>query len=223
MTTPNPMANQPAGYDGDAGDWLMGGSVKSFSFKGQPPITATGVVCEPPSKMQKRDFKTGEPVFWGDGQPRIMMKIVLQTTDRDPQNPDDDGKRAIYLEGRKAFAVRDACKAVGANRGPEVGGTLSLTYTHDDVAAKKGNNEAPKDFKATYQPGNPLDQVVAPQQGGWGAIQGPPAAVSHAQPFNQPAAASAVDAVAFLASKGISIPDPVQAAAVASQFPDFPK
>lgn len=248
---PNPMANQPAGYDGDAGDWLMGGGVKSFSFAGTAPITAAGTICEPPSKMQKRNFDTGEPEVWNDGQPRIMMKVVIQTDQRDPSNPDDDGKRALYLENRKAFAVRDACKAVGANRGPEVGGYLTLTYTGDDLAAKKGRGLPPKNFSATYQPPNPMDAVTGPdptQQGGWGQLPAPaqptahPVAPAVPQQYAPPAAPAApvppavspgvpspsapagVDPVAFLASKGLGhVTDPAQAAAIASQFPDYPK
>lgn len=216
MTTPQNPFQPEGGPVQDADEWLMGGGVKSFSFNGSPPITATGTVAEQPSMLQKRDFEDGTPLSWADGSPRMMMKVVVATDQRLDQ--EDDGKRALYLENRKAFAVRDAVRTAGASK-LEVGGTLSLTYTSDDLAAKKGNLAAPKNFTATYTAPDPLAQVVPPQQGN-------PWDVSVPLPAPVPVPAQGIDPglVAWLGTKGIDTSkiDEATARAIGKTYPDYP-
>jgi hypothetical protein len=188
----------------------MGGGVKSASFKGSPPITWAGEIAEDPAMQQKRDFDTGDPVTWADGNPRMMLRVIIQTDDRDPQVADDDGKRALYLEGGKAFAVRDAVRAAGATK-LERGGWLSLTYTHDDEARRKNTRfNAPKAFKAEYRP--PAPQATADPWGAVGAGGAPatPASV----PTTSATGASTDRLVAFLREKGLNGPLPQDPAAL---------
>ncbi|KPI09893.1 hypothetical protein OV450_3384 [Actinobacteria bacterium OV450] len=168
MTQP---AQQSYQQHGSAEDFLMGGGVKSASFDGAPPITWEGTIVEF-GKQQKRDFDTNEPVFWSDGRPKEVLRVTLQTNQRDPSDPEDDGQRAVYLEWKKAWAVRDAVKASGAKFEP--GGYLSLTYTHDGQLAQGKRGKPPKEFKATYSPPEPSDpwagvtgQPAPAQQSGW--------------------------------------------------------
>lgn len=155
MTTPQ----QPPRYQ-DPNDFLMGGGYKSATFKGEPPISWEGEVIEEPSLVQKRDYDSGDLLFWPDGNPRMQMVVVVQTDVRDPQIPDDDGIRAHYLDGSKARAVRDAVRAAGADR-IDVGGRLTLTYTHDGHNAKGPKFNPPKQFSAVWAPPNPLNAVTA--------------------------------------------------------------
>lgn len=132
-----------------------------------PPITHAGEIVEPPELVQQRGYDDNEPLAWPDGRPKMMLKVVIQTDQRDPQDPDDDGKRGLYLKYRMKDAVQDAIKKAGAKGAPKKGGWLSLTYTSDDLAAKKGRNEPPKNYTAIYRPPDPW----AGDQDGWGGAQ----------------------------------------------------
>lgn len=237
MTYPTQGPAQP-----DANDWLMSGGTKSASFNGQPPITWAGQVLTEPVLVQKRDFDSGEPLVWQDGRPRQMLQVNIQTNEQDPSDPEDDGSRALYLEFRKAQAVKDAVKRAGA-KGIQPGGYLSLTYVSDDHAARKGKGNPPKNFTAEYRAPDPLAVAqqggqqapgadpwsVGPPGGGQWQTQGnppvqpmaPPPAAQPAAPVAAPApapatAASAVDPQlkAFLESKGVTVgPDMTPATA----------
>jgi hypothetical protein len=162
-------------------DFMDGAGVHSASFKGMPPITHAGEVTEPPELVQQRDFDTNEPLFWPDGRQKMMLKVIIQTDQRDPQDPDDDGKRALYLRYKMKDAVQEAIKRAGAKGAPKQGGWLSLTYYADDLAAKRGRNEPPKLYKAEYRPPDPW----AGDQDGWGGAQ--PAGAQQGPPQGQPA------------------------------------
>lgn len=141
----------------DANDFLMGAGGKSASFKGTAPITVSGVVKQEPTLSQQRDITSGEPKTWNNGDPMMQMVITLQTDERDPSDPDDDGVRVLYVAGDRQRALREAVKRAGAKR-VEVGGRITMTYTHDDLTkeVKRGMNP-PKKYSATYEPPNPLD------------------------------------------------------------------
>ncbi|WP_432001197.1 hypothetical protein [Streptomyces sioyaensis] len=209
----------------DAQDWLMGGGTKSASFDGAPPITNKGQIVDLPPLVQKRDFDTGDPLFWPDGRPKMLMQVNIQTDQRDPSDPEDEGVRALYLEFRKAAAVRDAVRASGAKR-LEIGGTLSLTYTGDDHAAKRGKGNPPKNYSATYAAPDPLAAVTSPQDPPpaqpqqWQAPPAAPAPPVQAPAAPTPAAGVDPNLAAFLRSRGIDASgmDPATAAAIAKQI-----
>lgn len=148
MTTPNLP---------DADSLLMGGGIPSAKF---PNIgdTVTGVIESKPEVQQQRDYDTDELLWWDDGKPRLQIKVVLRTNQRDPDIDDDQGLRALYLKAQLQSAVRDAVKASGA-KGLEVGGTLTVTYDHDGVTNNKKFNP-PKQYVASYTPPNVLDQAA---------------------------------------------------------------
>lgn len=206
------MTHAPGPPPPSADDFMDGAGVKSASFNGTPPITWAGEIVDDPRIVQKRDFDTGEPLFWSDGRPKNMLQVDIQTNARD--DADDDGKRALYLEFRKRDAVAEAIKRAGCKGAPQRGGWLSLTYTSDDLAARKGKGNPPKNFVAEYRPPDLMAQADgAPQQGGWGALPpqqqaaaAPPPPVQQQLPAQaQAAPASGPDpqAVAFLAQKGV--------------------
>ncbi|MEU8683179.1 hypothetical protein [Streptomyces sp. NPDC048611] len=207
----------------DAQDWLMGGGTKSASFDGAPPITNKGQIVDLPPLVQKRDFDTGDPLYWPDGRPKMLMQVNIQTDQRDPSDPEDEGVRALYLEYRKAAAVRDAVRGSGAKR-LEIGGTLSLTYTGDDHAARRGKGNPPKNYSATYTAPDPLAAVASPQDPPppqpWQAPPAAPAPPVQAPAAPTPAAGVDPNLAAFLRSRGIDASgmDPATAAAIAKQI-----
>jgi len=141
----------------DPNSLLMGGG-KSFSFdtigdKVDGVVTAMEAV-------QQTDMDTGQPAFWSDGNPKMMVAVTLDTDLAEEAG--DDGTRRVYLRGSKGDsslgAVRAAVKAAGATK-LEVGGRLQLAYTGDGERKQKGWN-APKLYAAKYTPPAPVSQAA---------------------------------------------------------------
>lgn len=153
-----------------AADFLMGGGIPSAKF---PTIgtTVTGTVAREPEVQQQTDFDSGKPLHWDDGKPKLQAKVVLATTERDPQIPDDDGERAVYVKGQLQKAVAQAVRGAGAKR-LEVGGTLSVTYIAD--GERKGKLNPPKVYSAKYEPPDPLARVADPGSSAGQAEEPPP-------------------------------------------------
>jgi len=135
----------------EAMDFLFGGSTPSASFNGTAPIKHVGRV-KATKKVQQRAFKSREPEFWPNGDPKMQLVITLETDERDPSIEGDDGIRNLYVKGKAMTeAVRDAVKESGY-RGPSlVGGKLGIVYVGDGEAAEAGMN-APKVYRAKFEP-----------------------------------------------------------------------
>lgn len=132
----------------NANDFLMGGGgAPSAKF---PTIgtSFTGRITEQPTVEQQKDFTTGNPKFWDDGNPAMQLVVTIQTEQRDPAVENDSGKRRLYIKGQLKTAVQEAVRNSGA-RGLEVGGHLTVTYTQDGEVKRAGFN-APKIFRAEY-------------------------------------------------------------------------
>jgi hypothetical protein len=132
-----------------ANDFLMAGGVTSAKFSAIGASIA-GTIAREPEVQQQRDFTSGELKFWDDGKPMQQLQVILDTSERDPSIPDDDGQRALYVKGNMQKAVKEAIRKAGAP-GIAVGGRLTVTYVADGEASKKGLNP-PKLYSATYTP-----------------------------------------------------------------------
>ena len=134
----------------DVNDFLMSSGVTSFKFD-TVGKTAKGTVLSL-DLQQQRDLKTKDPKFWDQEktQPMMQLRIVLQTDDRDPEKPDDDGHRALYAKGNMQNAIREAIKAAGRDK-IEEGGTLAVKYEKDGKSETAGFNP-PKEYIAQYKP-----------------------------------------------------------------------
>lgn len=139
-------------------EFLMGGSGKAFEFNAIGD-TVSGVIKEM-KKRQQTDFVTGEPQYWNDGSPKLMLVVQLQTELQESE--DDDGIRTVYLRGgnftvakgkgsSSLVAVKDAVKRSGAEDGIQPGGKLTMQYSGEGPAPAKGMNAA-KLYTASYQP-----------------------------------------------------------------------
>lgn len=132
----------------DPRDFLMGGGgYTSATFK-QPGDSVTGFIVRMDTQQQT-DPVTKEIKTWKDGTPRLQVRIVLQTEERDPQDEDDSGLRAIYVRGQMRDAVAEAVRSVGAQE-PLKGGKLRVTYVGLG-AAPAGALNAPKQYEALYR------------------------------------------------------------------------
>lgn len=132
-----------------ADDFLMSGGVPSAKF----PVlghTVSGRITERPTVEQQKNYEDDKLKFWDDGKPMMQLVVTLATNERDPENPEDEGMRRLYVKGYMKNAVATAVRASGA-RGLEVGGILSVTYTQDGEK-KNAKFNAPKLFSAQYVP-----------------------------------------------------------------------
>lgn len=127
---------------------LMGGGAPSASFL-EIGTVHKGRITDLDTQQQ-HDFDTGRPKFWDDGKPAMQIVVTLATDERDPNQPDDDGLRRIFIKSAMTAAVREAVKKAGA-RGLGIGGVLAVKYTGDGEPKRKGGLP-PKQYKATYEP-----------------------------------------------------------------------
>lgn len=122
-----------------------GTSTPSLSFKDAAPGTSyTCVVVEAPTLLQSRNFETGNPDFWPDGNPK-MSAVVKVTVNGE--------ERSIWASKPSALfaAIANAQQTAGQQITP--GGTLVVTYTHDKPNDNPRLNAA-KQYSAVYTPPN---------------------------------------------------------------------
>lgn len=119
--------------------FLMGGESVPSAFSKNDPIGTRrgGKIVEQPELRQQTDFDSGALLTWDDGSPRMHLVITVQTEQRDPSLPDDDGRRRFYVKANLQKAVREAIRKAGAP-GLEVGGSLFVTRSGQDEPKRRG-------------------------------------------------------------------------------------
>jgi len=197
-----------------ADEFLLGGSAGKSAFAKDDPIgtTVTGTILSTEVRQQT-DLETGKPMTWENGDPRMQLVVSLQTDQRVPDEPDDDGVRAVYVKGSKApgsqslhDAVRAAVQAANA-KGIEPGGTLTVQLIGTEPSKTRGYNDR-KLWAAAYKApdhaaatggflgtgGQPVQQPAAPSVPAPQPVSAPPPAPTPqpvAPPAQVPAAAPA--------------------------------
>lgn len=98
-----------------------------FNADSKPGATITGTV-EAVKAKQSIDFQTKQPAFSKSGKPKFEIVVTLATSLR--EDPDDDGRRNIYIKcwGTQADALRDACRKAGVPA-PQEGDKFTATFT----------------------------------------------------------------------------------------------
>ena len=138
--------------DGDDGNaFLMGGEkVKSCSFKGPVGIIWEGEVLEEPKMVQQRGYDDDELLWWDkeETKPKMAAVIKLQTTVKDPADPEDLGVRGLWVKGESQKAVAQAVRAAG-EKGIKVGGYLKIKFYAERDDTKPG--EKPRFLTKLYQ------------------------------------------------------------------------
>ena len=130
-------------------EFLLSAGIRSASFQAIGDAVV-GFIIRQPDVQQQRDFNTGQPKFWSDGNPMMQLRVVLMTEQRDPEDPEDSGERAVYIRGNMQKAVAQAVRQAGA-KGLEAGGKLLIKYSGDGEATQRGFNP-PKLYQARYRP-----------------------------------------------------------------------
>ena len=108
---------------------------------------------------EQRDFATGNPKVFDNGDPMMQVCFTLETEERDPANEDDDGLRKVYAKGQMLDAVRQAIRKAKHN-GSLVGGVLAVKYEGNGEPPRAGFN-APKLYRAQYTAPDPMDALPA--------------------------------------------------------------
>lgn len=147
-----------------ANELLMGSGARAAAFPTVGTIVRGEIVAEP-KVQQQTDLDTGEAKTFANGDPMWQIVVVLQTAERD--GADDDGIRSLYVKANMQKAVKDAIAEAGAaDRGLQTGGQLAVQYSGDGEPKKRGFN-APKLYRAQYQPpvnsANALLGLTSPQ------------------------------------------------------------
>ena len=146
----------------------------------RPGDSVTGVLTRPYSLRPATEFGSNKPKVDDRGEPVQMAVIELQTQQRDPSKPGDDGLRVIYAEkfGQRK-AIGDAMHAAGATD-LEVGGTLTVQYVRDDPSDKgnplkvwSAHYVSPNGAAKTFPGSNPIPEQRTPQFTGGGVVPGP--------------------------------------------------
>jgi hypothetical protein len=137
-------------------DFLDGGRRhKALKF----PTVGTeysGRITAAPELRQQRDYLSKQPMVWPDGEPKMQLVVTLTLDAGCRDGDDDDGKRALFVQGQMRAALSDALAEAGAGV-PEVGGHLRVIYVGDEPIA--GLSPA-KLYQIDYKP---------PATAAWGA------------------------------------------------------
>lgn len=179
-----------------------------------PGDTHSGTITEVSDARQATEFGSNEPAYWDreKTRPKMQVAVTLDTTERDPQDANDTGKRTLWVveDGRSGSilsAIRQAVHQAGAGT-IDIGGQLTVTFSGFDPNSKNPANPR-KVYSASYVPPAPA--------GGMFTNQAPaqPAAPAPAAPAPAPAAPAQLVAPAPAAQ-------PVAAPATPAPVPAVP-
>ncbi len=144
----------------EANAMLQGGApAAKFAQKG---ATLEGKIVSAET-AQQTDVKTGAPLTWDDGNPRMQVVVTLQTAEYDDSLEGDDGMRRLFVKGQMQTAIRQAIAEAGEH-GMARGGTLKVQF-YDE---KPTDLSAQKLYRAKYTP------PAAISEGDWPDDDAPP-------------------------------------------------
>lgn len=131
--------------------------------------THVGKISEIGEPIQATEFQTNNPSFWPSGDPIMQAKITLETDERDPEDPRDDGKRGLWVmqsakKGGMLWAIREAVKAAQVDT-IKPGGVLQVSFVGTDPESKNPRNPR-KLYQASYQAPAPAGGMFAGQDSG---------------------------------------------------------
>jgi hypothetical protein len=130
---------------------FFAGSATAAKFEDRAYNTVIGgEIVEEPRMQQQRDYESGEPLAYPDGNPMMQMVVIVQAQSA---AGDDDGRRAFYIKGQLKQAVGEALRKAGV-KVPQAGGVLQVKYVRDEPTTlrngKRGNDK--KIYAARYTP-----------------------------------------------------------------------
>lgn len=121
----------------DANDLLLGGAPSKSAVFPKIGTVVEGTVISDPESREQTDLATGEIKRFKSGDPMMQVIIKLQTTQRDPDDPEDDGVRTLYVKNTMMKAVGKAMIEAGVKK-IAPGGYLQVGYSGDIPPQIKG-------------------------------------------------------------------------------------
>jgi hypothetical protein len=125
-------------------------SAPSLSFRDAAVGTMyRGTIVRRPELVQSRDFESGLPKTWPDGNPVMSVVIVLDVQGEE---------RSIWAQKPSAMfrALVEAQKEAGGKPMAE-GGILDVKFVGEEPNKKNPKLNAQKLYKARYTPPTPTD------------------------------------------------------------------
>lgn len=159
-----------------------------------PGDTHTGTITEVSDARQATEYGSNEPAYWDKERtrPKMQVAVTLDTTERDPQDANDTGKRTLWVveDGRSGSilsAIRQAVHQAGAGT-IDIGGQLTVAFSGFDPNSKNPANPR-KIYSASYVPPAPAGGMFTNQAPAQPAV---PAPAAPAQPVAPAPAAQPV-------------------------------
>jgi len=161
-------------------------SLPSAFRKDHPIGTVWAGVVQSVEVRQVRD-DDGNVETWDNGDPKQQVVVAIKTDQRDPERPNDDGVRGIYIkwwkEQRKA--LRECLEAAGVDD-IEPGGLFAAKYVGDGAQPQNKMLSPAKLMQYEYKPPSPTAGLFGSSNG-----NGAPPATPTAPPAPAQAAAAA--------------------------------
>jgi len=122
-------------------DLLTGGGSPSLSFKDSSVGDSyEGTIAELRA-VQVRNYEDPTKLeYWDDGKPKMQIEVTLSTEYADPSDPDDDGKRRVFLFGQKLRAAKEELAKKGFKTF-EVGMGFKITLSGTKPSQNKRYND----------------------------------------------------------------------------------
>lgn len=191
-----------------------------------PGDTNTGTITEVSDARQATEYGSNELAYWDKERtrPKMQVAVTLDTTERDPQDANDTGKRTLWVveDGRSGSilsAIRQAVHQAGAGT-IDIGGQLTVTFSGFDPNSKNPANPR-KIYAASYVPPAPAGGMFTNQEPAQPVAQ-PAAAPVPAAPAPAPAAPVAPAPVAQPAPAATPAAQPAPAPATPAPVPAVP-
>lgn len=191
-----------------------------------PDDTHTGTITEVSDARQATAYGSNELAYWDKERtrPKMQVAVTLDTTERDPQDSNDTGKRTLWVveDGRSGSilsAIRQAVHQAGAGT-IDIGGQLTVAFSGFDPNSKNPANPR-KIYSASYVPpapaGGMFTNQAAAQPVAASAAPAAPAQPVTPAPVAQPAAPAPVAQPAPAATPAPvpAVPDAVRQAVTA--------
>lgn len=122
-------------------DLLAGSGSPSLSFKdAEVGHSYEGTIAELRA-VQVRNYEDPTKLeFWDDGKPKMQIEVTLQTDYADGSDPDDDGRRRVFLFGQKLRAAKEELAKKGFKTF-EIGMGFKITLSGTKPSQNKRYND----------------------------------------------------------------------------------
>ena len=122
-------------------DLLTGGGSPSLSFKDSEVGDSYEGTIADLRAVQVRNYEDPTKLeFWDDGKPKMQIEVTLNTDYADASDPDDDGKRRVFLFGQKLRAAKEELAKKGFKTF-EVGMGFKITLSGTKPSQNKRYND----------------------------------------------------------------------------------